>query len=273
MTKKEPKIRKKTKFVFNYKIAEIKKQNLFFAVVYCEKGNRETYTENLRWSEIFKPQPGNIEIIKMLVIKNGTKVLTLNQKNSKKLLNILDMYNNTGLIYNEIKPATAPPEKEIIFCISLYFGVPPKFSHSDILFKPYLKQITEKRRYFEKIINPKEKEIFKTYIYNRISKIETSKTLTNHTKKGVYLIDKNLSGLITEIMKDYENGLLQVIEYQKPITKREIIKKANEKLKERGINIKIPLRKRSKKELLNDWRKKTNEISSKINNLTDIEDN
>ena len=110
-------------------------------------------------------------------------------------------------------------------------------------------------------------------IYNRISKIETSKTLTNHTKKGVYLIDKNLSGLITEIMKDYENGLLQVIEYQKPITKREIIKKANEKLKERGINIKIPLRKRSKKELLNDWRKKTNEISSKINNLTDIEDN
>ncbi len=272
MNKKSPKIRKPTKFVFNYRIAEIKKQNLFFAVTYCEKESPEAYTENLRWSEIFKPQHEQIEIIKMLVLKNGAKVLSLNQKNSKKLLNILDMYNNTGLLYNEIEPETAPAEKEIIFCISLYFGIPPKFSRCDILFKPYLKAITDKRRYFEKISNPKEKEIFQTFIYKRISKIEISKTLINHTKKGVYLIDKNLSCLIAEIMKDYENGLLQVIEYQKPPTKRELLKNLNEKLQNCGLNIKIPLRKQSKKEIINNWRKKTNEISSKINDLTDKRD-
>lgn len=273
MNKKSPKIRKKNKFVFNYTIAEIKKQNLFFAVTYCEKGSPETYSETLRWSEIFKPKPCSIEVVNMVVIKNGVQVFKLYQKNSKKLLNILDMYNNTGLIYNEIKPATAPTEKEIIFCISLYFGLPPKFSRCNILFKHYLKQITDKRQYFERISNPKEKEIFQTFLYKRIPKIEISKTLTNHTKKGVYLIDKNLSGLVSEIMKDYENGILQIVQYQKPLTKREIIKKANAKLKERGINIKIPLRKQSKREIINRLRKRTNEITAKISDLSDKRDN
>lgn len=263
MNKKSPKIRKKPKFAINYRIAEIKKQNLFFVVTYCEAGNREIYTDILHWSEIEKPKTKDIEVLKMLVLKNGAKVLTLNQKNSKKLLNILDMYNNAGLLYNEIETATAPAEKDIVFCISLYFGISPKFNHSEILFKPYLKEIAEKRQYFQKITNAKEKEIFQTYLSQRISKIETSKTLINHTTKGVYLINKNLSGLIAEIMKDYENGLLQVVEYQKPPTKRELIKKANEKLKKMGIDTKIPLRKKSDKEHINDWEKFKNELEAK----------
>lgn len=263
MNKKKPKIRKKTKFVFNYRIDEIKKQNLFFAVTYCETGSVETYTDILRWSEIEKPKTKDIEVLKMLVLKNERKVLTINQKNSKKLLNILDMYNNTGLLYNEIEPATAPAEKDIVFCISLYFGIAPKFSRSDILFKMYLREIAEKRKYFDSINNPKEKEVFKTYLYQSISKVETSKLLTNHTKTGVYLIDKNLRGLVTEIMKDYENGLLHVVEYQKPLTKREVIKKVNENLQQMGIDTKIPLRKKSDKEHLNDWEKFKNKLESK----------
>lgn len=272
MNKKSPKIRNKKKFVFNYTIAEIKKQNLFFAVTYCEKESPETYTENLRWSEIFKPQPCSIEVKNMVVIKNGVQIFKLYQKNSKKLLNILDMYNSTGLIYNEIKPVSAPTEKEIIFCISLYFGIPQSFSRCDILFKTYLKEIAEKRRYFDKIKNPKEKEVFQTFFNRRIPKLEISKELTNHTKKGVYLIDSNLKNLVAEIMKDYEKGLLQVIQYQKPLTKRQIIKKANTKLKERGIDIKIPLRKQSKREIVNSWRKRKEEINSKINDLADKRD-
>lgn len=272
METKKPKTRKKTKYIFNYEIAKIKRQNLFFSVTYCETGSIETYTDLLRWSEIYKPQSNNIEIIKMVVLKNGAKVFTLNQKNSKKLLNILDMYNNTGLIKNEIPPANAPTEKEIIFCISLYFGIPPKFSRCDILFKPYLKEIAEKRRYFDKISNPKEKEVFKTFLNERIPKLEISKKITNHTKKGVYLIDSNLRNLVCEIMKDYENGLLEIIQYQKPPTNRELLKNLNEKLQKRGIDIKIPLRKQSKREIINKLRKKTNKISSKINNLTDKSD-
>lgn len=141
-----------------------------------------------------------------------------------------------------------------------------------ILFKTYLKEIAEKRRYFDKIKNPKEKEVFQTFFNRRIPKLEISKELTNHTKKGVYLIDSNLKNLVAEIMKDYEKGLLQVIQYQKPLTKRQIIKKANTKLKERGIDIKIPLRKQSKREIVNSWRKRKEEINSKINDLADKRD-
>lgn len=246
--------RKKTKFVFNFKISEIKRQNLHFAVTYKEAGAIEIYKDVLRWSEINKPTP-EIEVLKMEILKRDKKVLNLNQKNSKKLLNILDMYNNTGLLYNEIEPATAPAEKDIIFCISLYFAIHPKFNRSEISYKFYLNNIAIKRNFLLLINNPKEREIFTSFLNDQKSKVQISKDLTNHTTKGVYIINKNLKLLVSAILQDHKNGLLEVKEYKKPPTKREINRKANEYLKKIGSSIRIPLRKPSAKEAFKKWQK------------------
>lgn len=246
--------KKKPKFIFNYKISEIKRQNLYFAVTYKKTGSTETYTDVLRWSEINKPTP-EIEVLKMEILKRDKKVLNLNQKNSKKLLNILDMYNNTGLLYNEIEPATAPAEKDIIFCISLYFAIHPKFNRSEILYKYYLNDIAIKRNFLLSIDNPKDREIFMSFLNDRKSKVQISKDLTNHTTKGVYIINKNLKLLVSAILEDHKNGLLEVKQYQKPQTQRKKNRKANEYLKKIGSSIRIPLRKPSEKEVLKKWQK------------------
>lgn len=72
METKKPKTRKKTKYIFSYEIAKIKRQNLFFSVTYCEAGSLETYTDVLRWSEIKKPSK-NIVVLKMEVLKKKTR--------------------------------------------------------------------------------------------------------------------------------------------------------------------------------------------------------
>lgn len=251
--------RKKPKFTFNYKISEIKRQNLFFAITYKKAGTLETYTDILRWSEIEKPK-SEIEVLKMEILKKEIKVLTLNQKKSKKLLNILDMYNKTGLLYNEIERTTAPAEKEIIFCISLYFPISPKFTSKQISYKFYLDEIVRQRKYFLKIENPKEREIFMSFLTERKSKLQISKELTNHSKKGIYIIDMNLQNLVSEILQDYENGILQVKEYQKPLTQRKKNRKANEYLKKIGSTQRIPLRQPSKREILNKLKKSFNQL-------------
>lgn len=173
------------------------------------------------------------------------------------------MYNNTGLFYNEIKPTKAPTEKEIIFCISLYFAIAPKFSKEQISYKFYLNEIVNTRQYLLKIQNPKEREVFMCFLSEQKSKLQISKELTNHAKKGVYLIDKNLQLLIYEIMQDYKNGFLQVKEYQKPKTQREKTHQANEYLKEIGSPHRIPLREPSQREILSKWEKYKNKIDQK----------
>lgn len=165
------------------------------------------------------------------------------------------MYNNTGLLYNEIEPATAPAEKDIIFCISLYFAIHPKFNRSEILYKYYLNDIAIKRNFLLSIDNPKDREIFMSFLNDRKSKVQISKDLTNHTTKGVYIINKNLKLLVSAILEDHKNGLLEVKQYQKPQTQRKKNRKANEYLKKIGSSIRIPLRKPSEKEVLKKWQK------------------
>lgn len=151
----------------------------------------------------------------------------------------------------QIKP---PTQKEIRFCISLYFGVPETFTHHDVLFRFYLKEITRYRNFIKKV-NKADQVIFSEYINSviPISKMELSKKYYNgNTYKGQKVINKYLSLLVSEIMKDYENGLLQVQPYQKPPTKREQARKMNEYLKSKGMNIKIPLRRKSQRELINE---------------------
>lgn len=256
-------------FIFSYDIAEIKKQNLFFDIIYSEAGKTETYKELLRWSEIEKPNFETLEIKKIQILKNKKHVYTLYSKKAKALINVMDLYNKKGLNLTKIQPTKAPAEKELIFCVSLYFAIPPKFSiRNNIIFKMYLWQIIEKRNFWEKIAEPNERNIFKYYLKSKDTKRRISVLETGRTNTGVYIINKNLQKLTEEIRKDYENGLLKIQEYKKPPTQREINRKLNECLKSQGIETRVPLRKKSKRELLNQWKK----TSEKIRVLADKTD-
>ncbi len=241
MIKKSRKRKTKPKYIFSYEIAKIKRQNLFFSITYCEAGSLENYIELLRWSEIEKPKSKDLEIQKMEVFKNNISLCKLNQKNARKLLNILDLYNSTGLINNEIEPITAPTEKEIIFCISLYFGISPRFTGKNLLYKDYLHRIADSRNYLQKIKNPTEKEMFLLYLTTSKPKLEISIEKTNKTNTGIFLINKNLRFLVSEIMQDYEKGYLKVKLYIQP------------------------LRKKTDNQYLSEWKKFGNELNNQIN--------
>lgn len=241
MIKKSRKRKTKLKYIFSYEIAKIKRQNLFFSITYCEAGSLETYIELLRWSEIEKPKSKDLEIQKMEVFKNNISLCKLNQKNARKLLNILDLYNSTGLINNEIEPITPPTEKEIIFCISLYFGISPRFTGKNLLYKDYLHRIADSRNYLQKIKNPTEKEMFLLYLTTSKPKLEISIEKTNKTNTGIFLINKNLQFLVSEIMQDYQKGYLKVKLYTQP------------------------LRKKTDNQYLSEWKKFGNELNNQIN--------
>lgn len=229
---KSRKIKTKPKYIFSYEVDKIKRQNLYFSVTYSENENAETYTDFLRWSELKKPKTNEIKILQIEVFKRNIKVCTLNQKNAKKLLNILDMYNSLGLINKEIERTSAPSGKEMIFCISLYFRISSKFTVKNLSFKDYLKRIAESRQFLQRINNPTEKECFEQYLTTSKSKRKISQEITNTTSIGEYLINNNLKLLVFEIMADYEKGYLKVLTYIPPTKTKKLSDKAS--LKEWG---------------------------------------
>lgn len=225
MTKK--KTEKKTKFIFNYKINEIKKQNLFFAITYFQIGDNAQFTDLLHWSEITNVNYKELKVLRIDILKKGIIVKKLYQYRIMKLLNILDLYNNKGLELSEIPQTSAPTDKEIIFCISLYFSIDEKFTRKNLLFKYYLNEVAKQNRFIDKITNQTEKVIFKTYLTTEISKVNISRDQLAVTNSGVYLINKNLKILVSEIMQQYEKGHLKIKEHMKqPIrkTKKQFLK-------------------------------------------------
>ena len=146
-------------------------------------------------------------------------------------------------------PAKAPIEKELIFCISLYFGIPPKFNRQSVLFQYYLQQIAIIRGAIAP--NPTtETMIVRDWLEGMGSKRELSKRYYQHTTKGERVINDFLYKMVQSIMEDYESGFLRVQQYEKPIKKgsREYRKKINEIAKEMGLSVRMPLRKLSQKE-------------------------
>ena len=78
-------------------------------------------------------------------------------------------------------------------------------------------------------------------------------TLTN----GKNAINKYLNLLVSECLQNLENGILQLKDFApKPPTKTQKLKQLQKSVKDFGLSIKIPLRKPSTKELLNQFKKK-----------------
>lgn len=199
----------------------------------------------------------------------------INRTTLYKILRSANIRKNTP----QIPP---PAKKDLIFCISLYFGIPAKFSITKIDFRMHLSNIVRKRKFIERVVSEKEKATFEAYIYTLpfISKVEAGKRYLNSGHKGNKLINKYLRLLVEEIKQDFEAGKLQVQTYikpPKPPTKRDTIRKLNAYYKKHGINKHIPLRKPSKREIYSkmykDYIQHTKELYKRIEELSNETNN
>jgi hypothetical protein len=172
-------------------------------------------------------------------------------------------------IIKRVPPATAPTEKKIIFCISLYFSIPPVFSRQNVFFKANLNEIAKKRNFLEKIEDLQEREIFKTYLTTKIPKIDISREATGKTNSGAYLINRNLKNLVSEIMADYEAGILKVQTYTKPPPETQLNKKINDWCDKRNIPRKYPIKKPTLNQIVEDFRQKSRDIDSQKIHIKD----
>ena len=93
MIKKKQKRKRIEKYIFNFDISKIRKQDLSFAVTYSETGSRETYTDILHNSEIEKPNGNNIQVQKIHIIYKDKIKTELLKLESEKLLLFLDFHN------------------------------------------------------------------------------------------------------------------------------------------------------------------------------------
>lgn len=164
------------------------------------------------------------------------------------------------------KTIPAPKESEIIFTISLYFAVPPKFNRNNILFLYYLKRVALIHGTFYKDKESPEALIFRDWLDGKGSKLELSKQYYNHTRKGANIINKHLTEIVASARKLYDLGYLAVQEYKAPVKSgsREDRKRINALAEKMGLSFRVPLRKLSEKErtrkALKEWKKKTHEI-------------
>lgn len=173
-----------------------------------------------------------------------------------------------NLEYKSTIKQTAPNETDLIQCIRFYFEVDKKLNKNSLMTKYYLYEIIKKRDFNLKykgldfdlfleyakndfwILSNNQKAVFDKFQY----------TATN----GKNAINKYLNLLICECLQDFENGLLKVKGFKpKPPTKTQKLRDLQKMVNECNLNVKIPLRKKSNKELLNDYKKHTKAISLK----------
>lgn len=177
-----------------------------------------------------------------------------------------------NLEYKTTIKQDAPKETDLIQCIRFYFEVDKKLNKNSLMTKHYLYEII-KIRGFNLKYKGLDFDLFLEYAKNDFWVLSNNQKNTfdkfNYTAtNGKNAINKYLKLLISECLQDFENGLLKVKNFKpKPPTQTNILRALQKKAIENGFNIKIPLRKKSKKELLNDYKKHTKAISLKIENL------
>lgn len=130
----------------------------------------------------------------------------------------------------ERKAIPPPPVKEIIFCISLYYPIPPNFKRQNILYKHYLGGIFTERDFYKKVKN-EDLKILKEYLGTYGNKKDLARKYFNTPNIGESIINKYLHLITDEIKKDFESGNLEVKKYQstqEPV--KEKLKKYRDKI-------------------------------------------
>jgi len=180
-----------------------------------------------------------LETFKKIPVRTG-KINFLNGNNQDFNFNNLE-YASTGTTH------TAPPESEIIKAIRLYFEVDKNFTANNVFFKSHLKHIATKRGFII-IHTNKAFNLFLEWIEPQSQSKASISTKHGYTvRNGTNFINKYLSLLIKDCLQDYENEILQLLDFAtKPLTTTEKNKKTNETLRNMGSKIKISLQKPSK---------------------------
>ncbi|WP_134355589.1 hypothetical protein [Flavobacterium psychrophilum] len=165
-----------------------------------------------------------------------------------------------------------PVATDLIKCIRFYFEVDKKLNKNSLITKYYLYEIIKKRG-FELKHKGLDFDLFLEYAKNDFWILSNNQKNTfdkfNYTAtNGKNAINKYLNLLICECLQDFENGLLKVKSFKaKQPTKTDTLRALQKTANEHGFNIKIPLRKKSTKELLRNFKKDTKALETKIENL------
>ncbi|MBF7093596.1 hypothetical protein IUY40_18860 [Flavobacterium sp. ALJ2] len=176
-------------------------------------------------------------------------------------------YSLQNLEYATTETHHAPKETDIIKVIRLYFEVPKKMSRQNLIYKFYLHEIAIKRgfvhshtgKYFDLFLqwlNPFS--LTQNQSKQEIS-VKNGYSITN----GINAINEYLNLLTNDCLRDFENGFLHIKDFApKQPTKTQKLKELQKTINANGLNIKIPLRKSSAKEKLNQYLKQINHLKN-----------
>ena len=145
--------------------------------------------------------------------------------------------------------------------IRCYFEVPKRDKVKDcIQTRFYLTGIIEKRSFYVYNCNRYGLDVFFSYMQGISNNFKDVGKQHNINIKDVPIIVNGFINLLTsDILADLEAGTLQIKDFlPRPKTKTQAIREWNEYRKELGCEP-LPLRKKSTKEKLNDFKKKLNE--------------
>lgn len=170
-------------------------------------------------------------------------------------------FNN--LEYHSTLQQRPPIEADLIKCVRLYFQVETNFNTSSFSYKYYLNEIIFKRGFQYQYIGIDFDlflDYFKNDFYTSNSQLAVSIKFGYSIRNAINAINKYSNVLVTDCLQDFENGILQIKDFAPPPpTKTQKLKALQKSINEIGLNVKIPLRKSSAKELLNRYKKQTNE--------------
>lgn len=159
-------------------------------------------------------------------------------------------------LFDSAHPAVISPD-DLMTAIRCYVQVKPGFNIKDrFMTGIYLKFIAEARGFISANRERMYIDVFRNYILETISIIETSKACNIGKADCAIIIHDFINILITDILSDLNNGYLQIQPFRpKQKTKTEIIREWNERFM--ALDIKpLPLRRSSEKELVNKYLKR-----------------
>lgn len=181
-------------------------------------------------------------------------------------------FNPKNIVYNqkyEIGLKTQINNEKLKTAIRCYFKVPESYNVKNyVLTRIYLVEIIRVRNFYEDYKTDNELNIFKSYMQGFAnSRARIAKEFNISVRDCNFIINRFINELVNGIIKDLENGQLEIMDYlPKKKTKTQILKEINEYLTEHGSKT-LPLRKKSIKEKLKDFEKYRNEY---INNKTTL---
>ena len=170
-------------------------------------------------------------------------------------------FNLENLEYKTTMKQPPPVATDLIKCIRLYFEVENNFNVSSLLYKYYLHQVFIKSNLFWRCESCTDFDLFLEYLKNDFCTSNNQKSISDKfgytLTNGKNAINKYLNLLVAECLQNLENGILQLKDFApKPPTKTQKLKQLQKSVNNYGLSIKIPLRKPSTKELLNQFKKK-----------------